>query len=132
MDSSPSHSSSRSVGSTAKGLPARTSHRLRRCSHNREAILLVARTSKNNGRSFYRCPYWEDSTTDCGYFKWTDEKPKVNYGLSTKNDIVSYLDVPVDKLRSMRVTLERVQREIRVLLLLVSFLGLCIAYGYRL
>ncbi|CAN1177652.1 hypothetical protein LINPERHAP2_LOCUS33220 [Linum perenne] len=124
MDLSPSRSSCRSNEASAKALPTRTTPRLKTCAHNREAILMVARTKKNNGRSFYRCPYWEESTTDCEFFKWADEKPKVEHGSSTTGDNGSDLDVCLDELRSIRVTLERGLNEIRFLLLFVSFLGL--------
>ncbi|CAN1298642.1 hypothetical protein LINPERPRIM_LOCUS23899 [Linum perenne] len=58
---------------------------------------MVSQTSKNNGRSFYRCPYWEDSKTDCGYFKWADEKLKVEHGSSTTGDNGSDLDACLDE-----------------------------------
>ncbi|CAN1325113.1 hypothetical protein LINPERPRIM_LOCUS33389 [Linum perenne] len=33
------------------------------------------------GRSFYRCPYWQDRRVDCGFFRWVDELPKVEGGV---------------------------------------------------
>ncbi|CAN1255481.1 hypothetical protein LINPERPRIM_LOCUS9002 [Linum perenne] len=92
---------------------------------------MVARASKNNGRSFYRCPYWEESTTDCGFFKWADEQPKVEHGSSTTGGNGSYLDSCLGELRSIRVTLERGLNEIRFLLLFVSFMGLGFACWFR-
>ncbi|CAN1217322.1 hypothetical protein LINPERPRIM_LOCUS973 [Linum perenne] len=110
----------------------RTPSRLRTCSHNRDEILLVARTTKNNGRSFYRCPYWEDSSKDCGYFKWADDKPKVEQWSSMAGDNGSDLESCLDELRSIRVTLDRGLREIRFLVIIVSLLGLGIGCCYRL
>ncbi|CAN1836836.1 hypothetical protein LINPERHAP1_LOCUS34889 [Linum perenne] len=119
------------MGVSAHGLTARSTHRLRCCSHNREAILLIARTAKNNGRPFYRCPYWQDSTSDCGYFKWTDEKTKIDEALSTSNDRTSDLDPFLDELRCIRVVVHRLRLEIRCYLVIVSFLVIGLAYGIR-
>ncbi|CAN0843297.1 hypothetical protein LINGRAPRIM_LOCUS191 [Linum grandiflorum] len=32
---------------------------------------MVARTEKNRGCRFFRCPFWK--TTDCGYFRWESD-----------------------------------------------------------
>ncbi|CAN1123565.1 hypothetical protein LINPERPRIM_LOCUS3315 [Linum perenne] len=119
------------MGVSGHGVTARSTHRLRCCSHNREAILLIARTSKNNGRRFYRCPYWQDSTSDCGYFKWTDEKPKIDEALSNSNDITSHLDPYLDELRCIRVVVHRLRLEIRLYFVIVIFLVIGLAYGIR-
>ncbi|CAN1836311.1 hypothetical protein LINPERHAP1_LOCUS34725 [Linum perenne] len=92
MASFQSQISSQSRGSTATSYAVKTSRSLQNCSHNRETILLVSRTSKNNDRPFYRCPFWQDSTTDCGYFKWADDKPKISDGLWMTNDEVLDLE----------------------------------------
>ncbi|CAN1751800.1 hypothetical protein LINPERHAP1_LOCUS4451 [Linum perenne] len=44
-----------------------------KCKHQREAVVKVAGTPKNMGRSFYRCPLWKDRNADCGFFRWIDE-----------------------------------------------------------
>ncbi|CAN0903568.1 hypothetical protein LINGRAHAP2_LOCUS22638 [Linum grandiflorum] len=33
------------------------------------------------GRSFYRCPYWQDKRVDCQFFQWADEKTGVEEGI---------------------------------------------------
>ncbi|CAN0900320.1 hypothetical protein LINGRAHAP2_LOCUS20773 [Linum grandiflorum] len=48
-----------------------------KCAHRCEAILKVAGTEKNMGKSFYRCPFWQDKLVDCGFFKWASEKISV-------------------------------------------------------
>ncbi|CAN1136107.1 hypothetical protein LINPERPRIM_LOCUS20886 [Linum perenne] len=118
------------MGVSLKGVSARSSSRLRCCSHNREAIVLVARTPKNNGRSFFRCPYWEDNAADCGYFKWTDEKQKIDEVVSTSTGIVTNMGQSLAELRSLRAEIHRIRWEIRVLWF-VSFLVLGFAYCYR-
>ncbi|CAN1334227.1 hypothetical protein LINPERPRIM_LOCUS36319 [Linum perenne] len=88
--------------------------------HHRKAILMVARTAKNNGRSFYRCPFWQDSTTDCGFFKWTNDKPKIADRLWTGNDEVLVLELVLDELRSIQHNLDRLWHEIRYMWVLVG------------
>ncbi|CAN1185702.1 hypothetical protein LINPERHAP2_LOCUS37719 [Linum perenne] len=48
-----------------------------RCKHHSVAVVNVAGTPNNMGRSFYRCPYWRDRNVDCGFFRWVDQTPKV-------------------------------------------------------
>ncbi|CAN1275325.1 hypothetical protein LINPERPRIM_LOCUS15666 [Linum perenne] len=48
-----------------------------RCRHHSVAVINVAGTPNNMGRSFYRCPYWRDRNVDCGFFRWVDQTPKV-------------------------------------------------------
>ncbi|CAN0919633.1 hypothetical protein LINGRAHAP2_LOCUS31569 [Linum grandiflorum] len=28
----------------------------------------------NRGRQFYRCPFWQDKTADCKFFKWASDR----------------------------------------------------------
>ncbi|CAN0843446.1 hypothetical protein LINGRAHAP2_LOCUS3860 [Linum grandiflorum] len=57
-------------------------HGNRRCSHQCDVVLKVAGTTKNPGRRFLRCPFWKNSSADCGFFEWVDattdgEHPRV-------------------------------------------------------
>ncbi|XP_021768979.1 uncharacterized protein LOC110733267 [Chenopodium quinoa] len=40
------------------------------CRHGIPAKVSVVRKGINAGRSFLGCPYWQDRTKDCGFFKW--------------------------------------------------------------
>ncbi|CAN0858685.1 hypothetical protein LINGRAHAP2_LOCUS7399 [Linum grandiflorum] len=37
----------------------------------------VAGTTRNRGRKFLRCPFWQNRRADCTYFKWVDETTTV-------------------------------------------------------
>ncbi|CAN1165546.1 hypothetical protein LINPERPRIM_LOCUS33786 [Linum perenne] len=50
------------------------------CTHQLPAVVKVAGTPKNMGRSFYRCPLWKDRNSDCGFFRWIDEIEQVYEG----------------------------------------------------
>ncbi|CAN0858312.1 hypothetical protein LINGRAHAP2_LOCUS7190 [Linum grandiflorum] len=28
----------------------------------------------NRGRQFYRCPFWQDKTADCKFFRWASDR----------------------------------------------------------
>ncbi|CAN1153097.1 hypothetical protein LINPERHAP2_LOCUS19175 [Linum perenne] len=47
------------------------------CKHQSVAVVNIAGTPNNMGRSFYRCLYWRDRKVDCGFFRWVDQTQKV-------------------------------------------------------
>ncbi|CAN1172978.1 hypothetical protein LINPERHAP2_LOCUS30384 [Linum perenne] len=60
------------------------------CKHQREAVVKVAGTPKNMGRSFYRCPLWKDRNADCGFFRWIDESSQGYEGASMAESCTAY------------------------------------------
>ncbi|CAN0903537.1 hypothetical protein LINGRAHAP2_LOCUS22626 [Linum grandiflorum] len=53
------------------------SGRSENCFHEVQAVVKVAGTTRNRGRKFLRCPFWQNSSADCTYFKWVDETTTV-------------------------------------------------------
>ncbi|CAN0893196.1 hypothetical protein LINGRAHAP2_LOCUS18010, partial [Linum grandiflorum] len=51
---------------------------IEKCTHQCQAVVKVAGTSRNKGRAFYCCPYWRNRFVSCGYFKWVDEDPSTD------------------------------------------------------
>ncbi|CAN0843233.1 hypothetical protein LINGRAHAP2_LOCUS3761 [Linum grandiflorum] len=46
------------------------------CGHQCEAVVKVAATARNRGRQFYRCPFWQDKTADCTFFRRASDRPQ--------------------------------------------------------
>ncbi|CAN1190085.1 hypothetical protein LINPERHAP1_LOCUS21840 [Linum perenne] len=89
------------------------------CRHKREAILKTAGTPNNFGRIFYRCPYWKDKKSDCGLFKWAEDRDRVaeagtgdeftrrNVELAAKlNDFESALTEATDMVHTLKSMLK--------------------------
>ncbi|CAN1172946.1 hypothetical protein LINPERHAP2_LOCUS30366 [Linum perenne] len=70
------------------------------CNHNCPAITKISGTPNNMGRSFFRCPYWQDKHVDCGFFRWADHRtsqPGIDRGEWTEG-----LDMVIQELRDVK------------------------------
>ncbi|CAN0873469.1 hypothetical protein LINGRAHAP2_LOCUS10385 [Linum grandiflorum] len=98
----------------------------------------------NRGRQFYRCPFWQDKTADCKFFRWASDRQQTTkesfvgessigvYNPNSKFDdrqSLSVLKSPqtrivdvesvgndalLDELRSLRVKVEFVEQRLRL------------------
>ncbi|CAN0915282.1 hypothetical protein LINGRAHAP2_LOCUS29039 [Linum grandiflorum] len=98
----------------------------------------------NRGRQFYRCPFWQDKTTDCNFFRWASDRQQTSeesfvgessmgvYNPNLKFDDRESLSVPkspqtrivddesvgndalLDELRSLRVKVALVEQRLRL------------------
>ncbi|CAN0925291.1 hypothetical protein LINGRAHAP2_LOCUS34668 [Linum grandiflorum] len=44
------------------------------CGHQCEDVVKVAATARNRGCQFYRCPFWQEKTADCKFFRWVSDR----------------------------------------------------------
>ncbi|CAN0858418.1 hypothetical protein LINGRAHAP2_LOCUS7237 [Linum grandiflorum] len=44
------------------------------CGHQCEVVVKVAATARNRGHQLYRCPFWQDKTADCKFFRWASDR----------------------------------------------------------
>ncbi|CAN1144568.1 hypothetical protein LINPERHAP2_LOCUS14174 [Linum perenne] len=100
------------------------------CNHNCPTITKIAGTPNNMGRSFFRCPYWQDKHMDCGFFRWADDRTK-ELGLCTsqtgidRGEWTEGLDMVIQELRDVKrmcVVLENRIGYVVVVLLVVVVL----------
>ncbi|CAN0914890.1 hypothetical protein LINGRAHAP2_LOCUS28803 [Linum grandiflorum] len=103
------------------------------CGHECEAIVKIAGTPKNRGRAFYRCPYWQDKTGDCQFFKWADElDSESEYGLADlKEDREA--DAVMPELHSIRQKLNLIEFKLNIVLIAVVglLLGFVVKIGMQ-
>ncbi|CAN0917249.1 hypothetical protein LINGRAHAP2_LOCUS30173 [Linum grandiflorum] len=109
-----------------------------KCGHGCETVIKVAGTPKNRGKAFYRCPFWKDSSMDCGYFKWAQEHPtnggdgdmvtelrKLNGGFTDCNVELSKIRVELLSLnRKIAMVDFRVSLVLGSIVAIIVFLGL--------
>ncbi|CAN0899794.1 hypothetical protein LINGRAHAP2_LOCUS20475 [Linum grandiflorum] len=62
------------------------------CGHQRDALRKVAGTPRNAGRIFYRCPYWQNKSVDCGFFRWANERDGIIDEITDDPNIELVLD----------------------------------------
>ncbi|CAN0925691.1 hypothetical protein LINGRAHAP2_LOCUS34905 [Linum grandiflorum] len=114
------------------------------CGHKCEAVVKVAATAMNRGRQFYRCPFWQDKTADCKFFRWASDRQQIAeeslvgessmgvYNPNSKFDDRESLSVPkssqtrivddepvgndalLNELRSLRVKVALVEQRLRL------------------
>ncbi|KAJ1390111.1 Zinc finger, GRF-type [Sesbania bispinosa] len=90
--SSTEKKSYRCNSSTSSSVP-----RIRRCRCGEKLILLTSNTSKNPGRNFWRCPFW-DTENSCKYFQWADGE--------VSEDLTVRADYAVDDLKAKNAKLK--------------------------
>ncbi|CAN0893414.1 hypothetical protein LINGRAHAP2_LOCUS18137 [Linum grandiflorum] len=114
------------------------------CGHQCEVVVKVAATARNRGRQFYRCPFWQDKTEDCTFFRWASDRQQTAeesfvgesrmgvYNRNLKFNDRESLSVPkspkthivddesigndalLDELRSLRVKVALVEQRLRL------------------
>ncbi|CAN0843538.1 hypothetical protein LINGRAHAP2_LOCUS3894 [Linum grandiflorum] len=114
------------------------------CGYKCEAVVKVAATTMNRGRQLYRCPFWQDQTADCKFFRWASDRQQTAeesfvgessmgvYNPNSKFDDRESLSVPkspqtriaddesvgndalLDELRSLRVKVALVEQRLRL------------------
>ncbi|CAN0905022.1 hypothetical protein LINGRAHAP2_LOCUS23429 [Linum grandiflorum] len=95
------------------------------CGHQCDAITKVAGTLKNRGRVFYRCPYWQEKSADCGFFKWADERDSGTHVDDGDFHRESEVGSDLNELHHIRQKLGSL--EIRLNIVLVTVFGVVIA-----
>ncbi|CAN0891933.1 hypothetical protein LINGRAHAP2_LOCUS17253 [Linum grandiflorum] len=108
------------------------------------AVVKVAATARNRGRQFYRCPFRQDKTADCKFFRWASDQQQTAeesfvgessmgvYNPNSKFNDREFFSVPkspqtrivddesvgndalLDELRSLRVKVALVEQRLRL------------------